>query len=233
MKHRMYRTVAGTIIMVSVTCTIVLASVEVVPTRTSAKVPPPEPATPSTRIASPSTVTEDAMPFGLRKGMTKAQLGAKEQVAPGMYKLSRVPKPHPDFEFYVVQIGPTTGLCFVKAVGNDVITSVYGTEIKAQYKKIRDQVASTYGNYRERDLLLPGSIWNELNDWSMALFKKERVLMASWNLDSGATLRRGLRDVYVNASAARAGTGYVSVEYYFDTETQCQKEIDNASGSVF
>jgi len=34
-----------------------------------------------------------------------------------------------------------------------------------------------------RDMLLPGRIWNEPNDWMMELIKKERWLAALWEAE--------------------------------------------------
>src|SRR5690606_30552828 len=125
-------------------------------------------------------------------------------------------KPHPVFEAYILQIGPTQGLCFVKGLGKDVETSVYGSELRTAYTKLRDQVEQSYGTYRETDTLLPGSIWSEPRDWMMALVKKERMLAATWNKETRATLRRDLRDIYLVASALSSETGWLSLEYYFD-----------------
>src|SRR5262245_32212432 len=94
---------------------------------------------------SASAQAERAMPFGLQMGMTKAQLGLVESarpVAPGMYKLTTVPKPHPEFESYLVQVAPTTGLCFVKAIGKDISTNVYGSDLKRKYEDMRDQLGA-------------------------------------------------------------------------------------------
>lgn len=174
-----------------------------------------------------------AMPFGLRKGMTRAEMGLRfEELGNGMLRTESVPKPHPAFEAYIVQVGPTQGLCFVKGVGKDVETSVYGSELRTAYTKLRDQVAQSYGAFRETDTLLPGSIWSEPRDWMMALLKKERMLAATWNEETRATLKRDLRDIYLVTSALSAETGWISLEYYFDNETACQEEIDAAAGAV-
>jgi hypothetical protein len=172
------------------------------------------------------------MPFGLKMGMSKEQLGTKEQVAPGMYKIARVPRPHPDFESYVAQIGPTTGLCYLKALGKKIATSIYGPALRLEYTKIRDQVASTYGKYSETDILRPGSIWDEPRDWMMGLVKKERMLASQWSSETNATLRPGLREVIVGVSAFSTENGFVWLEYYFDNEPRCEKEINDTSSAV-
>ena len=49
-------------------------------------------------------------------------------------------------------------------------------------------VGDTYGEYRRVDVLLPGSIWDEPEDWMMALRQNERQLQAVWDEDKGSTL---------------------------------------------
>jgi hypothetical protein len=179
--------------------------------------------------AQPGPDSNEAMPFGLKKGMTNAQLGATELSKPGFYKLVQVPKPHPDFEAYIVQVGPTTGLCWVKGVGKNVSTSVYGSELKVAYNDLRDQVGATYGQYEEMDFLRAGSIWDEPKDWTMAMLKKERYLMSTWKT---GILKPGLKMVGVNVSVLSRDTGFVNVEYYFDNHPQCEQELKAAKGSV-
>lgn len=46
-------------------------------------------------------------------------------------------------------------------------------------------VADTYGEYEEVDLLLPGSIWDEPEDWMMGLRQNERIVQSVWNQENG------------------------------------------------
>jgi hypothetical protein len=151
----------------------------------------------STQAQQGTSSVAEATPFGLKQGMTRAQLGPKLEKldAPGMYKLVTVPRPHPDFESYILQIGPTTGLCFVKGVGTDVATSVYGSELKSRFQKVRDQLVAVYGKLQETDMLLQGSIWDEPRDWMAGLLKKERLLFGKWHRDVGSSLKVGLREI--------------------------------------
>jgi hypothetical protein len=177
---------------------------------------------------SVSAESDEAAPFGLKMGMTRAQLGLGESVKalqPGKYQLTTVPKPHPDFEAYIVQVAPTSGLCFIKAMGKNVDTSVYGSELKRKYEDVREQLGATYGKYEEIDMLRTGSIWDEPRDWMMGLLKKERILGAVWKKQD-ATMKPGLDKVFVGATALSREKGFVVIEYYFDNEPQCQQEID-------
>ncbi len=182
------------------------------------------------------TVVKSAVagPFGLEQGMRLSQLGAKaEQVAPDKYKLLTVPKPHSAFESYIVQVGQTAGLCWIKAVGKNISTNSYGFKIKTAYTEMKEKLVSNYGEpSTDIDQLLPGSIWNEPNDWTMGLVKKERYLFAVWERKKGAKLPSELKPVGVFATGLRSDTAYIQVEYTFSNEDACDGEIKKAEDSA-
>jgi hypothetical protein len=170
-----------------------------------------------------------AGPFGLEEGMTLKQIGGNpQQVAPGRYRLSSVPKPHSAFESYFVEVGPRTGLCWIQAVGRNVSTSVFGAELHAAFTNLKIKLDQSYGEAKLYDLLLPGSIWNEPQDWMMGLVKKERHLLVAWDKDSGATLPDGIADVTLGAMPIDTETGYLAVEYSFSNLTACDAELSKA-----
>ena len=168
----------------------------------------------------------EAAPFGLKQGMSVQQLGQAADVGGGMYKLTSVPAPHPDLEFYVAQVSPRTGLCYIKGVGKQVRTSAYGTELRLQFENMRDEMSAAYGHPRTVDMLLSDSIWEGPRDWMAGLAERERLLFAHWNEETRATLRPHLTSIFIGASAKNSESGYVVVEYYFDNEPDCQQEID-------
>jgi len=170
----------------------------------------------------------EASPFGLKQGMSVEQLGGQAaDVGGGMYKLTSVPLPHPDLEFYVAQVSPRSGLCYIKGVGKPVRTSEYGTELRRRFENMRDEMSAAYGRYRSVDMLLSDSMWEGPRDWMAGLAERERLLFAHWNEETRATLRPHLTSVFIGASAKNSESGYVVVEYYFDNEPGCQQEIDD------
>jgi len=167
-----------------------------------------------------------AGPFGLEKGMSLNAIGGKpEQIALGKYKLTDVPTPHSAFEAYIVQIAPKSGLCWVKAIGKDVATSSYGSELKSEFRKMEEKLGSSYGQHKTLDTLLPGSIWNEPNDWMMGLIKKERILAAVWEAKDGSSLPPDLQSIALYASPYAQDKGYISIEYTFINEDACESEL--------
>lgn len=169
----------------------------------------------------------EATPFGLKQGMSAEQLGGQAAyIGGGMYKLTSVPSPHPGMEFYVAQVSPRTGLCYVKGVGKPVRTSGYGTELQSQFENMRAEISAAYGHPRTVDMLLSDSIWEGPRDWMAGLAERERLLFAHWTEETRATLVPHLTNVFVGANAKNSESGYVVVEYYFDNEPACQQEVD-------
>lgn len=167
-----------------------------------------------------------AGPFGLDMGMTLKDIGGKpEKVANGKYKLTSVPKPHSAFESYIVQVAPKGGLCWIKAIGKDIQTSAYGIELKSAFNDMKGKLEKTYGKHNITDQLMPGSIWNEPNEFMMAMIKKERYLMAIWNADNGSTLGDNIKQIVLIASPSSRDTGYISIEYSFSNEEACEAEL--------
>jgi hypothetical protein len=177
----------------------------------------------------------EAAPFGLKQGMSVQQLGGEAAyVGEGMYKLTSVPMPDPDFEFYVAQVSPRTGLCYIKGVSKPVRTSGYGTELRTRFEKLREEIGETYGRNRMVDMLLSDSMWEGPRDWMAGLAERERLLFAHWTEETRANLVPHLTSVFVAANAKASDSGYLVVEYYFDNEPECQQEIDeNTKASLF
>jgi len=167
-----------------------------------------------------------AGPFGLEMGMSLKEIGGTpENIAYGKYKLTSVPKPHSAFEFYVIQVAPNSGLCWIKAIGKDIATSSYGLELKSEFSEMEKKLEGTYGKHKIMDFLMPGSIWNEPNEWMMGLIKKERVLMALWDKKEGSALPANLETVALIASPSSRDKGYISIEYLFANEESCNAEL--------
>lgn len=170
-----------------------------------------------------------AGPFGLEMGMTLKEIGGvAESLGNGKYKLSNVPKPHSAFEDYIVQVSPNGGLCWIKAVGKDISTSCYGTELKSEFMDLVNKLEKAYGNYKLYDFLLPGSIWDELKDWMSGLIKKERTLAASWSEEDNSTLSNNIKDIVIAAQPLSREKGYITIDYTFINKDACEKEINAA-----
>ncbi|TVQ98050.1 MAG: hypothetical protein EA399_11535 [Desulfovibrionales bacterium] len=169
-------------------------------------------------------------PFGLRMGMSLDEVGASpEEVRHGLYKFTSVPRPHSGFEAYILKFAPSTGLCWIKAVGVNIQDNAYGTALRSGFSTLKEQLSTVYGQPRDMDFLMPGSIWDEPREYMMALLRKERVLGAIWDLDG----ERNLRQVGLIASALRRDVGYLSLEYSFTNKDACDEELQSMESQVF
>ena len=84
--------------------------------------------------------------------------------------------------------------------------------------------------YEEADYLLPGSIWDEPEDWMMALRQNERRLQAVWK---GSTLPNEVLTIILDASALSGSQGYLLLQYSFENEELCDSEEKQLQRGVF
>ncbi|MCR5188965.1 MAG: hypothetical protein K6C97_08515 [Treponema sp.] len=185
-----------------------------------------------------SMISVFAGPFGLSKGMTYDQVkeacGGREpvKVAEGRYLI--VPtKPHPYFTRYVAWIDAKEGLNYIKAIGADISTNGYGIELRSKYDSIEASLSKNYGTGDKTSLLLPGSIWDDPDDWMKALEKKERYLMTIWSKKYGSTLPEEITSICIAACAESSSSGYVCLEYEFSNHETVSAAEKEAEDSVF
>jgi len=178
-----------------------------------------------------------AGPFGLEMGMSldevTAVCGQAPEEANGNFYKVIPPKPHPDFDIYVVEISPTYGVHFIKAIGKTITTSVYGDEIKNTFTKLVGSLDKTYGKGTVYDFLRSGSIWDEPNYWMMGLLKQERYLMAYWEKDTGEPFPGNIRNIGLGTKALSTESGYISLEYYSKDNKAAEEEAKKVTDSVF
>ncbi|EID0160924.1 hypothetical protein SNE98_000669 [Vibrio cholerae] len=167
-------------------------------------------------------------PFGLEMGVPVSSIDKDaKQLAPYVYLTTNVPSPHSAFEKYVVKVAPTSGLCWVKAIGKDISTSSYGFELKSAFSEMNEKLTKKYGKGETTDLLMAGSVWNEPNDFMMAMLKKERFLMAVWEKSKGSNFQDNLVQVALIANPSNRDKGYITLEYSFSNKDACNQEIDS------
>jgi hypothetical protein len=171
-------------------------------------------------------------PFGFREGTSIAELrrlGAKPVEGPqGVWTVATAPQSHPSFEAYLLLADDSTGLCKVVATGVTVETSVYGTELRIAFDRIEEAITEKYRQGSRSDFLRAGSIWDEPNDWMMAIRQKERVLATYWENPAP-----DVRVIMLQANALSANRGWVSLHYEFANFPACKKRIDAAERRVF
>lgn len=170
-------------------------------------------------------------PFGLKMGMSLEQISNEyELLSHGIYRLLSVPKPHSEFESYIVRVSPTYGLYWIKAIGKTIVTSSHGIELRLTFDRMIEKLQVSYGKVSIKDFLLPGSIWSDSNDFMMGLTQKERNLYALWD-KTNLSDKNDLMTVFLGATAVDRNSGYIALEYSFNNESVAESDLSQAEDS--
>lgn len=173
-----------------------------------------------------------AGPFGFDDTVAPDPIFCNKRESGGLwYECSSAPKPHPNFERYLIKYHESTGTCFLQGTGKDIETNVYGTSLKSTMEKLQSQVSSVYGEPVENlDSLFPGSIWDEPDDYMMSLLKDERIRLIKWEADKD---QYGFDEIYLGAYALSRDSAYVNIEYYYPSNEKCKKIAEEGEASSF
>lgn len=165
-------------------------------------------------------------PFGLSKGMTLDQIDeTAQQIDHGVYTTQNVPHTHSSFKRYALIIGPTTGLCKVKAVSKSIATNSSGDQLRTKYESMRSRLDKIYGQGETTDSIEPESMWKDPEQFMMGLVEKDRVLATVWKINNGSQFKDEIEFVFLKALPTRSDNGFLMLEYEFKGFATCLKEI--------
>jgi hypothetical protein len=188
---------------------------------------PTAPAQPETRAASNG-------PFGVQMGMSVKKLVNCSKV-PGrsFYDCATLPKTHSAFGSYIVKAIEPVGVCWVKAIGNEIENDAYGTKLRDSVDQLADQLGLTYGSEKKEkwDRLLTGSRWKDSDDWMMGLYKEERMYAFFWQFERPE--KNDVKELAVFAVGTGPGSGRADVEFTFANKTQCEDAIKSQEAQAF
>lgn len=177
-----------------------------------------------------------ATPFGLSPGMKLAEVeklcGPIKLIKNGIYISEKVPKPHSRFEKYFFLITGQHGLSKIIAIGVTVNTSWYGEGLQNEFNNLKRALTKLYGTSRDFDFLKSGSIWDEPNEWTMALLRDERELKSYWLRQFSPKLPKNLSCIELKTHAESRGSGYITLTYEFtnaEAAVQSFKDKDNSA----
>jgi len=164
-------------------------------------------------------------PCGTEMGMTAQQLrsaiGSDAQSDDGEYAVyPSAPKPHASFDSYAFLSAPGEGLCKIVASG-PVTTNRFGSELQREFDNVKDALVRRYGEPSTTlNHLMPGSIWNEPEDFTMGMAKGDRKLASLWSVEKRA-LPNDLSAIVVEASASGPDQGKIQVAYEYSNFDNC------------
>lgn len=170
-------------------------------------------------------------PFGFSNESTPNGTHCSQMDDPMWYKCGSAPKAHPDFDYYVIQHHNELGVCFLKAVGKNIKTNSFGSQLTSQTDKIKNQISSKYGPPTKIvDQLMPGSIWNDPEDFMMSMVQKDRLFYIEWKVDASKNV---FETVGITRQALGTDEGYLNVEYYYPASEKCDAVVTDNEASSF
>ena len=172
-------------------------------------------------------------PFGIEFGMTLEQIRqisttTPENIGDNFYVITP-PNTHELFELYAVQIHPTFGVYFIKAISRSISTNGHGTELIARFNNLVSNIERIYGNYLRIDRLNPESIFNRSQDFMYTLSRGDRELAVFWHREEGSRLPDDISEIIIGAEARNTSNGFIVIEYYSIN----YEDIEEEQSSVF
>ncbi len=174
-------------------------------------------------------------PFGLKMGLSGAEMGGIQGRSKVLFRLPAVPVPHPNFVAYTVLAPPKTGLCSITAWYPPIRSNEAGVPLRSVFANLKAAIERKYG---------PVSVMIDQNDPNGPLHgpaelytfrdKKEMPLKAYW---MGATKNPNSRAIdlphqlaAITIEAATTGSGdnvaaQVTLVYEFKNMPACVAEM--------
>jgi len=172
-------------------------------------------------------------PFGIDFGMSLEQIRQISKTTPENidddWYVITPPNTHELFETYIVQIHPTYGVYFIKAISRDISTNGHGTELIGRFNNLVSNIERTYGNYFRKDKLNPESIFTDSQYFMYTLSRGDRELIVFWDRDEGSRLPKDILAIIVYAEAETSVRGNIAIEYY----SMNYEKIEEEQSSVF
>lgn len=98
----------------------------------------------------------------------------------GSYHTKKMPKEHSLLDEYILNFADD-GLYEVYGITDSINNDAYGIKAKGIYNKLKAQLTEKYGKPICAEKLFHNSIWKDENDFSMSIFKNERVHFCEWS----------------------------------------------------
>ena len=149
-----------------------------------------------------------------------------QQIDHGVYATQKIPNPHSSFKRYSLVIGPTAGLCKVKAISKSISTDSSGDQLRQEFEKTRERLEKIYGKGETKDYIESESIWKDPGDFMTSLQAKDRVLVTIWKHQDASELKAHVASVFLKALPMRSDRGLLVVEYEFAGFEDCVEEIN-------
>ena len=166
-----------------------------------------------------------AQGFGIQQGTSVDELDVVEDLGGGRYIIN-VPSPHSEFEAYVVWASDTQGVCLVRGVGKNHNNDRYGQSVRTAFDRLERALEDRYGGFRKGDFLNAGALWDEADEWVMALHQSERVYQSVWQTPYGSDLPGSIVEIILNIDAVSGSSAWIGLQYRLANFDECQQELE-------
>lgn len=166
-----------------------------------------------------------AQAFGIQQGMSVDKLDVVQDLGTGQYVVN-VPKPHSEFETYVVSASDAEGVCLVRGVGRNHDNDRYGQSVRTAFGKLEGALEDQYGDFTKRDFLNAGALWDETDEWVMAIRQNERVYQSVWQAQFGSDLPDSVVEIILNVDAVSGSSAWIGLQYRLANFDECQQELE-------
>lgn len=175
-----------------------------------------------------------AGPFGINQGDKLEQLPGATSLGNRMFQLSSVPKPHPLFTDYSVELVDDLGVCRVNASSELFKDDKFGLNAKQRYGEVKAQLTSLYGKGGdgEGEFLRDGAIWDGPQEFVMSLKQNERVHQTWWSKKDGSKLKDAVKTIALAIKGLDANTSMLVLQYAFENEAECKKKASISSSDA-
>lgn len=165
----------------------------------------------------PSTLFAQA--FGIEIATPVNELDVLSDLGNFYYSVNP-PRTVSSFKTYIVYATPEAGVCVVKGIGENFERDGYGINVRSRFEELKELLDKNYGNGQIHDGLRPGALYDEIDDWVMALLQNERYYQAEWKVDDPD----GIDGIIISVEALSPSASYIALQYRFANIEDCRDE---------
>lgn len=96
--------------------------------------------------------------------------------------------------------------------------------LKERFNSLKEALSKKYGKHETQDFLMPGSIWDEPEDFMAGLTKDERYLRTYWDAEEKSNLTDNLKSIILYAGGLGDEKGALYIQYEFENSEKCDQE---------
>lgn len=168
-------------------------------------------------------------PFGLAMGERIEDVSGATQIKPGWYKVNKTPIASSDFDGFLVEAYPETGICFIKGIGPTIEGDSGGSQLRMNIDNIAASMETKYGSPKHTDYCDSESSTCNPGYWTMHISSGSRIYSYSWEFKNPIN---GIGEAYVGASATSSLEGYAVIEYYSSQKKECKAAAAKAGAAA-